>query len=179
MASMVAPRILNWSISATLALAIHQASARSRTSKASSSRRAAVNFLESLSPTIGASSSRMTAAANTGPARGPRPASSTPARNIAGIVISANRLICTTACLLDDRFRNQTRRIQRQAEMDFGETTLDFFCVACISEGAPGSLSQGFGCSLVLKQFRHDKVSCQYIRQAYPRYIRPQLTRFP
>jgi hypothetical protein len=39
---------------------------------------AAVSFLESRNPAIGLSGLSMTAAANTGPASGPRPASSTP-----------------------------------------------------------------------------------------------------
>jgi len=45
---------------------------------ASASRRSAVSFLESRKPLIGFSGSSITAAANTGPANGPRPASSTP-----------------------------------------------------------------------------------------------------
>ena len=45
----------------------------------SRSRRIAVSFLESARPAIGLRGSKITAAATTGPAKGPRPASSTPA----------------------------------------------------------------------------------------------------
>ena len=77
-ASRVARRMFSWSISATEALAIDQPAARSRISSASVSRRAADSFFESRRPSIGRSTSRTTAAAYTGPASGPRPASSTP-----------------------------------------------------------------------------------------------------
>ena len=60
---------------------------------ASSARRAAVNFLESRKPPIGRAGSRITAAAMTGPARGPRPTSSTPARIRIGIGWSSNKSI--------------------------------------------------------------------------------------
>jgi len=66
------------SISAALASAMHQASAFSLISAASASRRFSVSFLESLRPAIGRAGSRITAAAVTGPASGPRPASSMP-----------------------------------------------------------------------------------------------------
>ena len=77
-ASRVACRMLMASISSTVASAIAQASAFSRISMASRSRRAAESFFESARPTIGRAGSRITAAATTGPASGPRPASSTP-----------------------------------------------------------------------------------------------------
>jgi hypothetical protein len=60
------------------------AQALARISSYSFSRRAAVSFLESARPAIGCRSSRMTAAATTGPASGPRPASSTPATRPGG-----------------------------------------------------------------------------------------------
>ena len=72
-------RMLMRSISSTSPHATHQASAFSRISRASASRFFAVSFLESANPSIGRAGSRITAAAQTGPARGPRPASSTPA----------------------------------------------------------------------------------------------------
>ena len=77
-ASMVACRMLRVSISSHEHSAIAQASAYSRICGASSSRRASVSFFELRRPSIGRFGSRMTAAANTGPASGPRPASSTP-----------------------------------------------------------------------------------------------------
>ena len=71
--------MLSSSISSTLAHATDHASARSLIRGARASRFFAVNFFESASPSIGRSGSRITAAAQTGPASGPRPASSTPA----------------------------------------------------------------------------------------------------
>jgi len=56
-----------------------QAIARLRIEPASTSRRSGVSSFESRSPRTGRSGSRITAAATTGPASGPRPASSTPA----------------------------------------------------------------------------------------------------
>ncbi|KAG1220089.1 hypothetical protein G6F68_021288 [Rhizopus microsporus] len=62
-ASMVARRIFRESISPTLALATHQANARSWICNANASRRAAFSTFESARPSIGRSGSRMTAAA--------------------------------------------------------------------------------------------------------------------
>ena len=84
MASMVACRMLIWSISSTLAWAMEQHRALARISSNSFSRRASVSFFESARPAIGRRSSRMTAAATTGPTSGPRPASSTPATRPGG-----------------------------------------------------------------------------------------------
>src|SRR3546814_5443719 len=66
MASMVACKIFSVSISSTVALAMHQASAYSRTAKARPSRLAGLSFLESSRPLMGRAGSRMTAAAKTG-----------------------------------------------------------------------------------------------------------------
>lgn len=62
-ANMVARRMFRLSISWTLALAMNQASARSRISSASASRRAGLSALESARPSIGRAGSRITAAA--------------------------------------------------------------------------------------------------------------------
>src|SRR5690554_4285291 len=140
MASMVAPRILSWSISATLALAMHQARARSRISTANASRRAALRRLESFRPSIGLVSSRITAAANTGPARGPRPASSTPAHNTVGIGIPSNRLVCMPASDADDGFSHQTWCIQVQAAMYLAEALLDVSRIGLVDQRAPGGI---------------------------------------
>ncbi len=78
-ASSVAWRMLIVSISAAVALAMPMASADCAISANSSSRRAGVRFFESSSPSGTACGSRITAAATTGPASGPRPTSSTPA----------------------------------------------------------------------------------------------------
>ena len=67
------------SISATLALATLKQTARLRISRSSRSRSSGVSSFESLRPRIVRFSSRITAAATTGPASGPRPTSSTPA----------------------------------------------------------------------------------------------------
>src|SRR5919205_3944190 len=66
------------SISSTLAYAMDQAMARSLMRPASTSRRSGVRSLESARPFTRRAGSRITAAAYTGPASGPRPASSTP-----------------------------------------------------------------------------------------------------
>ena len=58
--------------------AVEQATARALISISSSSRRSCVSALESSMPTGMSSGSRITAPAETGPAHGPRPASSTP-----------------------------------------------------------------------------------------------------
>ncbi len=77
-ASIVACRMLSESISASEHSAIDHANAFVLIWIASASRRASVSFLESRRPSIGLAGSNITAAAKTGPAKGPRPASSTP-----------------------------------------------------------------------------------------------------
>ena len=66
------------SISSGLAMPTLQATALSRISRKSSSLRFSESFLESFSRRISQSLGRITAPATTGPAKGPRPASSTP-----------------------------------------------------------------------------------------------------
>src|SRR5438874_3311812 len=70
--------MFNRSISSTLAQATDQAIARSLMRLARTSRRSGVSTLESASPRMPRAGFRMTAAAYTGPASGPRPASSMP-----------------------------------------------------------------------------------------------------
>jgi len=79
MASRLACRMFRLSISSTLAQAMAQASALSLIRIVSRSRSCELNILESAMPR-GArrAGSNTTAAAQTGPASGPRPASSTP-----------------------------------------------------------------------------------------------------
>ncbi len=91
-----AHRMLIASISAASARPSAQASAWSRISAASTSRRRAESFFESASPAIGRAGSRITAAAITAPASGPRPASSTPAISIGG---SAKGMSKSTVCM--------------------------------------------------------------------------------
>ncbi len=79
MANKVACRMLRRSISSTLAAAMAQLRAWDLISGARASRLFSLRVLESASPAIGCLGSSMTAAAMTGPAHGPRPASSTPA----------------------------------------------------------------------------------------------------
>src|SRR3954471_4135630 len=71
--------MLSVSISSTLACAIEQQRAFSQIRSNSRSRCNGVRTFESARPRMRLVSSRMTAAATTGPASGPRPASSTPA----------------------------------------------------------------------------------------------------
>src|SRR6266581_929001 len=77
--------MLSRSISSTLAKATAQAVARSLILSARISRRSGGSTLESASPRTCRSGSRITAAAYTGPASGPRPASSTPQTTTLGI----------------------------------------------------------------------------------------------
>ena len=79
MPSNVACRMFSRSMSAGEISATDQHRARSITRSYSQSRVPGSSFLESSRPSIGRDGSRITAAATTGPARGPRPASSTPA----------------------------------------------------------------------------------------------------
>ena len=79
MASIVAESMFRASISARSDQATDQHSASLLITASSASRRVAESFLESRRPAIGRSGCRITAAAMTGPANGPRPASSTPA----------------------------------------------------------------------------------------------------
>nr|WP_268969025.1 hypothetical protein [Tepidiphilus baoligensis] len=76
----VARRMFHSSISEADASATAQASALARISAASRSRRLGLSFFESFKPDSEAPGGRITAAATTGPASGPRPASSTPQR---------------------------------------------------------------------------------------------------
>src|SRR6266849_3344329 len=78
MASSEAWWMLSRSISSTLAKATAQAIARCLILPARISRRSGGSTLESASPRTWRAGSRITAAAYTGPASGPRPASSTP-----------------------------------------------------------------------------------------------------
>jgi hypothetical protein len=78
MASIEAWKMLMRSISSTVACATAQAIARSLMRPASTSRRSGASTLESARPLMRRFLSRITAAAYTGPASGPRPASSTP-----------------------------------------------------------------------------------------------------
>ena len=71
----------------------HRALARISSNKAS--RRLAVSFLESVRPLMGCNSSNITAAATTGPAKGPRPASSTPASNTPPAQLCQGRAACS------------------------------------------------------------------------------------
>ena len=77
-AKKVASRIFRESISSTEAFAMLQYFALLLISVAKKSRRFSLSFLESAKPSMGLSPSRMTQAAVTGPAHGPRPASSIP-----------------------------------------------------------------------------------------------------
>ena len=111
-ASSVAWRMLSASISATSASAIAHASARSRITTASSSRRGADSSLESRSPAIGRAGSRITAAATTGPASGPRPASSIPA--IRRPVVSASRALRRSSWRGTGAFTRRPARARRR-----------------------------------------------------------------
>ena len=80
MASSAAFRILISSISSTLANAMPKLTASEQIKSKSLSLFCSLSFFESLRPSISRPRGSMTAAAHTGPASGPRPASSTPHR---------------------------------------------------------------------------------------------------
>jgi hypothetical protein len=73
-------RMLNASTSITLPTPTAIATARARIRSSADSRSAAVIILESRTPGIRVPGRNTTHAATTGPAKGPRPASSTPPR---------------------------------------------------------------------------------------------------
>src|SRR4051812_16987326 len=98
--------MLRRSISSTLAEDTAQAVARSLMRSASTSRRSAFRTLESASPRICFAGLRITAAAYTGPASGPRPASSTPQTIIEN---------------LENRFCGTLGRVAAQEPVELGE----------------------------------------------------------
>src|SRR5579864_7281480 len=92
--------------------ATHQAKACSRMRSAKTSRRWAVSFLESSSPTMRRRGLRITAAANTGPKSEPRPASSRPAMR------------CQPLCrAVRSNREEQSRRIGADSSTASAETT--------------------------------------------------------
>ena len=120
MANIVACKIFKRSISSTLASAMAKHKALARISSNKRSRVLAVNFLESAKPLMGLRSSKMTAAATTGPARGPRPASSTPASKPG---VSQARLTCSGVDKRLDRMGCQCRRVTQQGLVHGFKTT--------------------------------------------------------
>src|SRR5665811_2365885 len=90
------------------------------------SRRRGVSTLESAKPLIGCKSSRITAAASTGPASGPRPASSTPATKPAAPQASAACLTAACSALehLLDRIGGQSWCVALQFNVQRSKSTL-------------------------------------------------------
>ena len=82
MANIVACKIFRRSISSTVACATQNASALALIWSYKKFRCLALSFFESAKPGLGSKSSKITAAAKTGPASGPLPASSTPATKV-------------------------------------------------------------------------------------------------
>ena len=103
-AKSVACKMFSVSISSTVASAIEQHKALARIWSNKRSRFKAVSFLESAKPGMGCKSSNMTAAATTGPAKGPRPASSTPAINPGA---SQTKAVCSVSNDFFDRIGRQ------------------------------------------------------------------------
>ena len=120
-ASSVACKMFSASISSTLASPTLQHSALARTSSARRSRVTGPSVLESRSPLIGFCSSRITAAATTGPASGPRPASSTPATKPCTAQV---RPSCSGSKDFFDRIGGRARGVAAQQVVQFSEARL-------------------------------------------------------
>src|SRR5688572_16801651 len=145
-ASSDACRMLRRSISSTLACATALASARSTTMRANASRCSALSSFESLRPLIARAGTRITAAANTGPASGPRPASSTPQMLSAAAIDDAQ-----------DRGGGLLRRVLPEYAVDLAEP-LDLPALrGSVVQQREQRLRERAGRGLVLQELR-DKV---------------------
>src|SRR5689334_4062206 len=147
--------MLRLSISPTLAEATAQASARPRISTARRSRAASVSCLESASPSMGRAGSSITAAANTLPARGPRPASSTPHSSAeVGSVGGGRRM------RREDRFQglDDTRIMTfRERLVKPREALAQLFARRLVVEPVAERLRQVGGRGVLLQDLRHDE----------------------
>src|SRR5690606_33769090 len=119
------------------------------------SRRSAVSFLESANPAMGFKSSKITAAATTGPANGPRPASSTPATKPGACHC---RQTCSGSAREDflDGMGRQSRCVFAQNFVQSGKSLFYcayfFTCVFCIVQPLHDCISQSLWRGLILQQ---------------------------
>src|SRR6478609_1840776 len=121
--------------------------------------------IESARPAIGWMSSRITAAATTGPASGPRPASSTPAIRPTPSQLKPS---CSGTDDLGDRIAGLLRGIAAQRQMLLFEDGLRLRIADRIVQPGQTFACQRLGRALILDQLRHDEVARQHIGQADP-----------
>ena len=157
--------MLSVSISCTDADPIAQHRARAQIWSNSRSRCKALSFLESASPVIGLRGSRITAAATTGPASGPRPASSTPA-------IRPGRVPAQLPCSGLQYFFDRIGRRWEVSRCSCRCRAAKRSCSAATRSGsssqAPQRCGQRLGCRLLLQQLGHDEIPAQDVGQPHP-----------
>src|SRR5699024_470464 len=119
-------------------------------------------------PAMGRVSSRMTAAANTGPASGPRPASSTPASRPSEGATAEKRGICMSVSLLKNGLRRQCAGIAFEHMVQADVAIVQRGTIGAVCQGFPARSGECLGGGGVLEQFGHDKLPGQNIGQAYP-----------
>src|SRR5699024_8703790 len=123
--------------------------------------------------------SRMTAAANTGPASGPRPASSTPAMRMAAVLSNAKRECCISADLVKNRPRSKARGIAIKSTVQCRVTLRELLAVCGVGKRFKGGLRQPVRRCLVLQELWNNEVLCQYVGQPHPGHQRCLLAGFP
>src|SRR3954468_16895938 len=159
MASIEAWKMLRRSISSTVAKAMDHAIARSFILSAKTSRRSGVSTLESSSPLMRRAGLRITAAAYTGPASGPRPASSTPQTR-------------TLAEDIQHRVGGFLRGVLAQCFVEFAEA-LD---LALLRRGVAQEREQRAGQvrrrRFVLQELRHQALAGEDVRHADVRQVK-------
>src|SRR5688572_21638526 len=156
------------SISATSAQATDHAIAPPRILIASSARSSGSTTLESRMPRMRRRGSRITAAATTGPASGPRPASSTPARkpsrtrlNASCAVIAprqtrpVHQLDLRPAHQFDYCVRRTRARVTAQRLMDGCESLHELIAIGTLQLRQHGG-TEHVGAHLVVEILRHD-----------------------
>ncbi len=145
------------------------ASALARISTASRARAAPDSSFESRRPAIGRAGSRITAAATTGPASGPRPASSTPAT-------SSIAAVGASACNRPPRAtRSSTASRGEPAGVDARATSAkpansasSRRRVTVSSYRLPRGLREVVDRRVVLQQLGHDEAAGEHVRQPDP-----------
>src|SRR6185312_1884484 len=152
----VAPRMFNASIPSRSAHATAQAMHRARMSVARRSRSSGVRVLESARPRIRRLGSRMTAAATTGPARGPLPASSTPATRLSSTASPTG--------IVENCRRGALSAAAPQRLMHTAEFLLQLTHVLTISQLSQQRFSQSLTGNLLLEEFWQDAAANQKVR---------------
>ena len=178
------------SISATLAEATLKQTARFLISRSRRSRSSAVSSFESLRPRIVRFSSRITAAATTGPASGPRPTSSTPAISPATSTmprsLAARRkvLACMSvgaqAARTDfDRGGGECASVALQRPVDGLEADAQRLGRAGIVEPLEGGGGDLRRRRAALQQLGHGVLAQEDVGQRHPRLVVHELAHLP